>query len=470
MSLEYSPPPSGVGIDLVEASSERLVISIPPGGKKARGIGCFGFVWLAITVPISVVILSVPEADWEGGEAPPLIFLIPFFGIFYAVGLGMVYAWVRMTFTQVFLAITPEQFAIQRTLFGRKKLKKIQLDENSCAELVESYRENDSPVYAVHVQGTGDKSKFATRLSYEEKRWIAAAINQFLGRDSEDAISAGTSELPENCPRCGTKLMIGDGRRICPDCEQVFLDSGDVAWKDEDGVEVPVTRRSKRFSDAVDPRGRHSKITERPPAVAPFELPDDSSIRIDQDDGQVLEFSYPINLPKFIKILVGGFLTFFCFSWYGGVFTFIGMALAGDEPIGIKIGITLFASMFLFAGMMPLGILLSLFFGRVKINIDADYLQASAGFLFLRKKKRISTESISDVGLGSATMTSSRRHRGVHRTAEIPLGSTGLGGSMLKSTETDMPLSMSSDQQLNRQVAGLVRYQLERLGVPLHND
>ena len=452
MSHEYSTPPSGVGIRVVDASSKRLVISIPPGGKRARGIGCFAFAWLAITIPVSCVFLLVDDANWEGGEAPPLIFMIPFFGIFWAVGIGMLIAWLRMRFTQIYLAVEPEQFAIQKTLFGRKKLTKLTLDQNSHAELVESYSENDNPVYTIQVEGVSGKEKFATGISYDEKRWLATTINQFLGVGSGQSGSGyDTDSMPEYCGECGTKLMTGEDKRVCPECGKAYF-----------AEESDETSSTNRIAAATDPRGQHSKITERPRALEPYALPDDSLIRIDHDDGETLAFSYPVRLPGIVKYPVGGFLLFFCCAWYGGVSTFILAALSGDEPMGVKIGIVLFASVFLFAGLMPLGLLLALFFGRVRIRIDREILTGSIGVLFVRKKKSVSIESITDVGLSKATM--STRRAGRHHAASVPMG---MKGCMLTSSESNMPLSMSSDQRFNEQVAGLVRFQLHRAGVDL---
>jgi hypothetical protein len=41
---------------------------------------------------------------------------------------------------------------------------------------------------------------------------------------------------------------------------------------------------------------------------------------------------------------------------------------------------------------------------------------------------------------------------------------------MIESSEFNMPLTMSSDVRFNEQVAGLVRFQLNRSGVRLPND
>ncbi len=134
---QYSVPPGGK-LQIVDQNDSRLVISVPAGGKKARGIGCFAVAWLAITIPISLVFLLIDDADWEGGKAPPLLAMVAFFSLFYAVGFGMLYAWIRMRFMQVLVAVEPGRLTIQRSLFGRKKLKRCELPDDAHAELVES--------------------------------------------------------------------------------------------------------------------------------------------------------------------------------------------------------------------------------------------------------------------------------------------------------------------------------------------
>ncbi|MDA1162703.1 MAG: TraR/DksA C4-type zinc finger protein [Planctomycetota bacterium] len=457
MSQEIATPPAGVGIKVVESSNDRLVIAIPPGGQRARGIGCFGVMWLTIIGIITFVFLFMDDVDWDG-DAPPLIVLIPFLGLFWAVGIGMLVAWARMSFTQIYLAVTPEQFAIQKTLFGRKKLTKLVLDQSSHAELIESYTENDTPVYAIQMAGVGDSEKFATGLSYEEKRWLATTINQFLGRDgTSTGGETDTRSLPEYCSDCGTRLMIGDGKRVCPDCARVYVEV--------DAADDREPRSRRDFSSSTDPRGDQAAITERPPAIAPYELPDDSRIRIDFDDGETLEFSYSIQVPKIVKIVGGVFLSLFCCAWYGFITVFFVMVMSGDEPVAAKVGIALFGSLFLFGGLMPLGALLALFLGRATINISPEKVIGSIGVLFLRKKKSISTESITDLGLAPATISSRRRGR------QRSLGSaSGYTGCVLESSEFNMPLSMGAERSFNQQVAGLARFQLDRLGVELPHD
>lgn len=457
MSQKFSTPPPGVGIQVVKSMDSQVVISVPPGGKKARSLGCFGFVWLAITAGVTGGFLFAENVEVKG-DPPPLIFLILFFGLFWAVGLGMVFIWARMRFTQLLVSVQPDQFAIQKTLFGRKKISKFKLDEDSSAELAESYRENEQPVYTVKMQGVDGSEKFATGLSYEEKRWLTRTINQFLGVDRRSTSSDSSGSLPNYCGDCGTELMLGDGKRICPDCDRVYLEgSGDE-------------QESSFDDDMTDPMGGSTKIIERPAALDPYELPPDSKIRIDLDDGATLAFSYRIDVPRVAKVIGGVFLTFFCTIWYGVVGTAFVAFIGGDEPIGMKLGLTAFLSLFVLAGLMPLGALLSLFFGRASIRMTSEKVTGAIGVLFLKKKKSISTESISDVGLAKTMVISRNSRRGdVRHSTRTPGPFSSQKGAMIESSKFNMPLSMSSDAQFNEQIAGLVRFQLERSGVRLPN-
>ena len=90
MSIDIPSPPGGTGIRVVQSTDDLLVVDIPPGGRGARSIGFFAFVWNLITLPLSAVMLSE--------EVPAVMFL--FFSVFWMVGLGMAYAWLKMRFTQ----------------------------------------------------------------------------------------------------------------------------------------------------------------------------------------------------------------------------------------------------------------------------------------------------------------------------------------------------------------------------------
>jgi hypothetical protein len=77
----------------------------------------------------------------------------------------------------------------------------------------------------------------------------------------------------------------------------------------------------------------------------------------------------------------------------------------------------------------------------------------------------------SDDGLAITTLSNRRRH--VDRVQHLPRTQgpfSSQKGAMIESSEFNMPLTFSSDAEFTNQVAGLVRFQLDRLGVRLPND
>lgn len=171
------PIPPGSGIQVVEATDDRQVIFVPAGGKTA-GIGFFAIVWNGFMF-LFTSLMAVGFKQKPGD--PPIIFVFLFLGLFWSVGLGMLYFWIRLRFTRTFLLLDRGQLVVQRILFGRKKVTETVIGPESRATLVESYSENDKPVYAVALNGTNRIEKFGTALSQEEKEWFVDTINGFLG-------------------------------------------------------------------------------------------------------------------------------------------------------------------------------------------------------------------------------------------------------------------------------------------------
>jgi len=449
---QYSDPPGGK-LQIVDQSDSRLVISVPAGGKKARGIGCFAVLWLAITIPVSLVFLLVDDANWEGGQAPPLWGMVLFFGLFYAVGFGMLYAWIRMRFMEVLVAIEPGRLTIQRSLLGRKKLERCELADDARAELVEAYSSNDVPVYTVKINTLDGDEKFGTALSREEKQWIADTINRFLGHDPTGGAGLSADGWPTICDECGGDLLTGEKKRVCSGCGKVFTE-GDLE-------RLAVGRSSLDLNTGWDRNGT-GRITTEPDAIVPYELPPDSQITIERDEPECLQFSYRIRLPGAFRLIGGGFLLMFCSIWYGVVFSVIFGTLTDAKMGGEKWFILAFLSLFLMAGLAPLGMLLAIFLGRVRVLVTPDNLTASIGVGPLRKKKSMACRLIRQVGTGPIGTSRSRGLSGA--TTSV------LQGVIVRSSDFPLPLTISKDEQLNNEVAGLVRYQLSELGYLKPND
>jgi len=451
--MNFDRPPVGVGIKLIESSEQQVVISIPAGGARCRFVGCFGLSLLLVVVSVSMVFLLVPGNAWEGSQPFLKIMLLAFFSLFYIIGFGLLYAWLRMRFTKVLIAVTVDQFALQRTWFHRQKLETLELDESSLAELVESYKQNNTPVYSIRIRSANElekEPKFATRLSFAEKRWLAGVINNFLS----NSYGHLSSDHSYNCTRCGSQLPQGHGKINCEQCgEEHMVDN--PAMSPQPNTEGDLRQRLE------DPRGQNVSIVERPPSIAPDKLPRESSIRIDLNDNDTLAFSYRIKIPHPIAYIITIFLSVFCTLWYGiGTVVLASFLFAGND--GHKI-FALIPALLLIIGLLPLSILVFLLRGRVRMRIDREGLSGSIGALLLHKTASISNHSIQDVGIG---------HLLYARSGEVPkpMFSNKIASCVVKSSERNMALTWSSDSSLNHQVAGLVRNHLEHIGINLNTD
>lgn len=173
-----APLPKKSKIQVVESTPDRKVIFLPAGGGASTAIGVFALFWNGFMMIFTPAFLLGGNA---GGNAPPWLVLIPFLGLFWAVGLGMIYFWIRMRFTRVYLLLESDRVVVQRVLFGNKKMTETLVGPETRAALQEAYQQNNHPVYCVAVNGTNRTEKFGTSLSDGEKDWLVDTINAFLG-------------------------------------------------------------------------------------------------------------------------------------------------------------------------------------------------------------------------------------------------------------------------------------------------
>jgi hypothetical protein len=156
----------------------QLVLFVPPGSsKEVRAIGCFAAVWLGFMGAFSTAAIF--------GNKLTVVSLLGMFALlslFWAVGLGMLYFWYRGRFGKTYVLVERDRLVVRFVLGRREKIKEYVLNENSRADLVESYKQNERPVYAVSVSTAARPAKFGTFLAQEEKAWIVERINRHLGK------------------------------------------------------------------------------------------------------------------------------------------------------------------------------------------------------------------------------------------------------------------------------------------------
>ena len=402
------PPKSR--IQVVEASPDRLLLYIPAGGsRQTRGLGFFALFWngfMAVFTSIWAVV---------GGKDVPWFFLVPFLGLFWLIGLVMLGFWIRMRFSRFFVLVEPTRFSLQRVLFNRKTTKTAELGPESRAELVESYRENNVPVYAVAVTGTPRTIKFGVGLTPAEKDWLVEQINRMLGRET------GTSL----CPECGAtwSLDAADASLVetCPEC----------------GASVtPVVSRG-------------SSVSVTPPEIRPEEVPPESPVEIQHADPQHLRFSLGLIPHPVARVAVTAAACVFALIWWG----FAGWFMAQG-------GFPLFFGVFLaVAGIIP--VVAAVLIARSKITIDGTrdwfacrWHAGPFGYTY-----RVLPETIEGVTLeaGDRVVRSGPRRS--------PRARTGQLVCVLNAGGKKVPLTLGHDKEIARLVGGLVRWHLRQLGI-----
>ena len=111
-------PPPGTRIRVSDDGNGGTVWEIPRNGKFGFFL-FFGLFWLGITGFVSGGFLVSGGID---GDFPNWV-LIPFFGIFWAIGLGMLWVGFRNMLAKHRLAVGGGIFSFERNMLGMSKLK-----------------------------------------------------------------------------------------------------------------------------------------------------------------------------------------------------------------------------------------------------------------------------------------------------------------------------------------------------------
>jgi hypothetical protein len=435
--MKIASPPAGSTIDLIEASDSRVVMVIPPGAKRARGMGCFALAWLAITVPVGVTLLlstANPDVKWEGDGRPPLWGVALFFTVFWSVGLGMWYVALKMKFESLMLCLEPDRLSIQRSFLGQK-MSTIQLREDSKARLQVSYEENDVPVYRIEIDGVSKKEKFGTALSRVEKQWLAQTINRFLGHEESCDSQAGADRF---CRECGTQLLISEEKRVCPDCGAVYYDDDD---DESDGLP---------FGEA--------KSLPTPDDVAPEDLPAGCGLEVEEDSVEQLTVGFLLNPSTALRVILGGMFLSFSLAWFG-VACFMAWSVIKDAAEGSEIFVVFILFMACF-GIAPLLIGLAITFGRARVTTSREWLSVRYHVGPIGFGRKVTTDSVQDIVLAEGAEVTSGSNLVPRKLPSVRVETTG----------KPLILTLGSKESISHNLCGVIRYQLHRLGFRLVSD
>jgi len=164
-----------------------------PASGKSGGLLVFAGIWCAIVGVISggFLLALVGGGTLEGNL--PTWALIPFFGVFWAVGAGMLYAGLRAKHASHVLTVGLSRVSLRRRLFGRESEQAIPREGLGRAAKVSFYQQNNEPVFGIELRSSGGKIRFGSSLSNDEKDWLIQDINAVL---TAPQATAGAAEMP----------------------------------------------------------------------------------------------------------------------------------------------------------------------------------------------------------------------------------------------------------------------------------
>ena len=155
-----------------------------PAKRKMNFIMVFGLIWSVFMVVFSIgMIPAALKGEVEGNMPTWMIF--PFIGVFWVVGLSLLFYGIYKSFARHVLLLTGGQLVYVKSLFNRKTKRVFAREEIVSVDLVSFYSQNYQPVYGVKIS-TGRKSlKFGTAMTEDEKSWLVSDLRRYLFPSTE---------------------------------------------------------------------------------------------------------------------------------------------------------------------------------------------------------------------------------------------------------------------------------------------
>ena len=171
--------PAGSVIELARFA-DGVTIRVPPAGlwKGSHGLFFFSLLWNGFMLIFSPAMAAGVLLD-EKPEGEPWI-IVPFLGIFWAVGIGMLLAAIQMGKREAALAVAGGTLmAMQIGLFGKKQREWLLSDVASIGVEPTGMEVNGVPVRELRIYDTaGNKFGLLAGRKDEELEWLAHELRE----------------------------------------------------------------------------------------------------------------------------------------------------------------------------------------------------------------------------------------------------------------------------------------------------
>lgn len=175
-AVDPDRPPPGTKVVRRDLGGGAVAWEVPPSGRSG-GLMFFAVIWNGFILLFTAVFGGAMLGGKLEGDAPgwlAILFLIPF----WAVGIGLAYAVVRMKFARHLVVVDSREAVLVRSMFGRTKRRALAREGLEAVEKSAFYQQNDRPVHGVELRGRGGRLRFGSALTEEEKNWLVADIRR----------------------------------------------------------------------------------------------------------------------------------------------------------------------------------------------------------------------------------------------------------------------------------------------------
>ncbi len=172
-------PPALTRITRTSEAAGTIAWNIPASGKSGR-LFFFALIWCILTAIVGGGFLFqfVTKGQFDTDSNLPEWMLITFLGVFWAVGLSILYLAVRNRYTHQKISLNRNAVTLRRELFGKVSEKFLPRDAIQSIAQAVFYLKNHEPVYGVEIRGQKGRLRFGSDLSNEEKSWLVGCLRR----------------------------------------------------------------------------------------------------------------------------------------------------------------------------------------------------------------------------------------------------------------------------------------------------
>lgn len=195
-------PPPGTKIRVTGDGLGGTVWGIPAQGKFGF-LMFFASVWLGIVTIVSGGLIYgfyfAESVRHSSATDTPDWFVFPFFGIFWAIGFGVMFAGLREKYLKTSITVSGGEVKLTKELFGRAKVKAMPFASIRSIAQKEFYQQNYKPVFGIEIKGDTGRIRFGSTLAEPEKAWLVASLRESVFGEPEE--TRDSVESPSKSPR-----------------------------------------------------------------------------------------------------------------------------------------------------------------------------------------------------------------------------------------------------------------------------